>query len=54
MEAMSKEFDVLVAAGTIAEVTGISGGCNIVNARWPYKWKGDSHATWLIGQRPVW
>ena len=43
MEAMSKEFDGLVAAGTFAEVTEIPGGCNIVDAKWLYKWKGDSH-----------
>ena len=31
MEAMSKEFDGLVAAGTFADVTEIPGGCDIVN-----------------------
>ena len=33
MEAISKEFDGLVAAGTFAEVTEIPGRCNIVNAK---------------------
>ena len=43
MEAMSKEVDGLVAAGTFAEVTEIPGGCNIVDAKRLYKRKGDSH-----------
>ena len=32
------EFDGLVAAGTFAEVTEIPDGCNIVDAKWLYKW----------------
>ena len=43
MQAMRMEFDGLVAAGTFAEVTEIPEGCNIVHAKWLYKWKGDSH-----------
>ena len=43
MEAMSKEFNGLVVAGTFAEVTEIPGGCNIVDAKRLFKWKGDSH-----------
>ena len=43
MEAKSKEFDGLVAAGTFAEVSEIPGGCNIVDAKWLFKWKDDSH-----------
>ena len=42
MEVMAKEFDGPVAAGTFAEVTEIREGCNIVDAKWLYKWKGDS------------
>ena len=45
MEAMSKEFDELVVAGTFAEVIGVSGGCYIVDVKWLSKWNGDSHAT---------
>ena len=37
------EFDGLVAAGTFAGVEEIPEGCNIVNTKWPYKLKGDSH-----------
>ena len=40
---MRMEFDGLVAAGTFAGVTEIPDGCNIVHAKWLYKWKGDSH-----------
>ena len=36
------EFDGLVAAGTCVEMTEIPEGCNIVDAKWLYKWKGDS------------
>ena len=43
MRAMSKEFDGLAAAGTFAEETKIAGGCNIVDAKWLYKWKSDLH-----------
>ena len=43
MEAMSKEFDGLVAVGTFAEVSEIPGGCNIVDVKWLYPWTGDSH-----------
>ena len=32
-----------MAAGTFAEVTEIPEGCNIVDAKWLYKWKGGSH-----------
>ena len=32
-----------MAAGTFAEVTEIPGGCNIVDAKWLYMWKGNSH-----------
>ena len=37
------EFDGLVAAGTFAEVTKIPEGCDIVDVKWLYKWKGDWH-----------
>ena len=40
MEAMSKEFDGLVAAGTFAEVTEIPEGCNIVDAKWLVQGEG--------------
>ena len=43
MESMSKEFDGLVAAGAFADMTEIPGGCNMVNAKWLYEWKSDSH-----------
>ena len=42
------EFDGLVVAGTFAEVTEIPEGCNIVDAKWLYKWKGDSHG--MVGR----
>ena len=41
---MSKEFDGLVAVGTLAEVTEIRGGCNIICAKWLYKGKGYSQS----------
>ena len=37
------EDDGLVAAGTFAEVTEIPEGCDVVDAKWLYKWKSDSH-----------
>ena len=37
IEAMSKEFDGLVAAGTFSEMIEIPGGCNVVNDKWLYK-----------------
>ena len=43
MEAMRMEFDGLVAAGTFAEVTEFPEGCNVVDAKWLYKWKSDSY-----------
>ena len=43
MGVMAKEFDGFVAAGAFAEATEIPEGCNIVDARLLYKWKGDSH-----------
>ena len=43
MEAMSLEFDGLVAAGTFAKVTEIPEECNIVDTKWLYRWKRDSH-----------
>ena len=41
MEAMRVEFDGLTTAGTFADVTEIPEGCNIVGAKWVYKWKSD-------------
>ena len=35
-------FDGLVVAGTFAGVAEIPTGCNIVDTKWLYKWKGDS------------
>ena len=43
MEAMRTEFNGLMAAGTFVELTEIPERCNIVDAKWLYKWKGDSH-----------
>ena len=43
MEATAKGSAELVEAGTFAEVTEIPEGCNIVDVKWLYKWKGDSH-----------
>ena len=43
MEAMRMEFDGLVAAGSFAEVTEFPEGCNVVDAKWLYKWKSDSY-----------
>ena len=40
---MRIEFDGLAAARTFAEATELREGCNIVDAKWLYKWKGDSH-----------
>ena len=37
------EFDGLMAAGTFVEVTEIPEGCNVVDAKWLYKWKSESH-----------
>ena len=37
------DFDGLVAAGTFLEVTEFPQGCNVVNAKWLFKWKSDSH-----------
>ena len=42
---MRIEFDGLAAARTFAEATELREGCNIVDAKWLYKWKGDSHGT---------
>ena len=43
MESMRMEFGGLVAAGTFAEENETSEGCNIIDVRWLYKWKGGSH-----------
>ena len=43
MEAMANEFDGLVVAGTFVGVSETPGGCNIVGAKWLYRWKDDSH-----------
>ena len=37
MQAMVEEFDGIVAAGTVAEVTENPEGCNNVDAIWLYK-----------------
>ncbi|CAM9184886.1 unnamed protein product [Sphacelaria rigidula] len=41
MEAVKTEFDGLMAPGTLAEVTEIPAGCNIIGAKW--LWYCKSH-----------
>lgn len=43
MEGTGMDCDGLVAAGTFGEVHEIAEGCNIVDAKWLYKWNGHSH-----------
>ena len=42
-KSMDAEFAGLVAAGTFTEVSSVPEGCNIVDSRWVFKWKGDVH-----------
>lgn len=42
MELMENEFDGIEAAETLEEVNEIPEGCNIVNVKELYQWKGDS------------
>lgn len=45
MEAMNMAFDGLMAAVMFAEATDDPEGCNVTDAKWVYKWKGDSYGT---------
>ena len=47
------EFDGLVAAGAFAEVTEILEGCNVVDVKWLYEGKSDSHGM-VDRAKPVW
>ena len=40
-EAMSVEFEGLLRAGTFALAVKAPIGCNVIDARWVYKWKAD-------------
>ncbi|CAB1099792.1 unnamed protein product [Ectocarpus sp. CCAP 1310/34] len=40
-KAMSAEFEGLLRAGTFALAEKAPLGCNVINARWVYKWKAD-------------
>ena len=46
------KLDWFAAAGTYAELTEIHEGCNIVNAKWLYKWV--IRTVWETRRRPVW
>ena len=52
MEVMRMKLDWFAAAGTYAELTEIHEGCNIVNAKWLYKWV--IRTVWETRRRPVW
>ena len=54
VEAMRMEFDVLVAAGTFAEVGEIPEGCSIVDAKWLCKWKRDLQGTFDRAKSRLW
>ena len=43
MDAVISEFDGLEAAGTFVEVSEILASSNIVESKWPLKWKSDTH-----------
>ena len=40
-KAMSAEFEGLLGAGTFALAAKTPEGCNVIDARWVYKWKAD-------------
>ena len=42
-EAIQAEFDGLDAAETVAKISEVPAGCNIVESKWLLKWKGDEH-----------
>ena len=44
-KSMDAEFAGLLAAGTFTEVSEVPKGCNIVDSKWVFKWKGDAHGT---------
>ena len=43
MDTTGSEFDGTEAAGTFVEVAGLPPESNVVESKWPSKWKGDAH-----------